>query len=587
LNRNDTLTTLHTGSCTDVLTESTSHPLRDTVCTSTGGLLVFSKHVVREGVNSESVALCTGLITNRGVGNDTGGLESRVANLNIVIGTKFDDHLELTGFSSTTVSDVELHDTIVGYTTDVLSAGIGWAFQSAVHHSGFTCHRSASKHACDRCSLYDISAHDANRQRVAIFSPKEQSLHGANATASGMAGGWRRLLEEESEHQWLTLSLFALFVLFGAFAIDATEHFVGDRITNVTAQHQGGLVLDIEYHETNGSYTSLVFAPGAGYHLFTEHVDDGTASVVYSPETSDLADEVNFLKTMPDGEILFSVEPNQLIGLQGNTMVTYDYGLEGQTFTALDVAEFENEESTHRLMLTQEGSTNSFRGVVGMSPTAPMSTSSGVQWHHVEAHSEGLWVGLGTHISASGADGSSPATPEPRPVLGWISWDGGDATPVLRNVEIFSSGIFHSFATSGTNLIVGGTVESLIIGLDEQVQTLSAPSSLVVDDLEGTVWFIGALGSTTISTYSDGMFEVHQLSRSVPVDASDAGAQQEFIHVHGTDADGQPIQWSIDITADGSIESGRGFLNLLFLIGGGVMLAMMAMYAIEQLRSTT
>ena len=402
-----------------------------------------------------------------------------------------------------------------------------------------------------------------------------------------MAGRWRRLLEEESEHQWLTLSLFALFVLFGAFAIDATEHFVGDRITNVTAQHQGGLVLDIEYHENNGSYTSLVFAPGAGYHLFTEHVDDGTVSEVYSPERIDLADEVNFLKTMPDGEILFSVQPNQLIGLQGNTMVTYDYGLEDESFTTLDVAEFENDKATHRLMLTQEGSTNSFRGVVGMSPTAPMSMSSGVQWHHVEAHSEGVWVGLGTHISTSGADGSSPATPEPRPVLGWIVWDGSDATPVLRNVEMFSSGMFHSFAPAGSDLIVGGTVESLVISPNEKVQTLNAPSTMVVSDLDGTVWFVGALGSTTISTYNDGVFEVHQLSRSIPVDASDAGAQQEFIHVHGTDANGQPIQWSIDTTADGSIESGRGFLNLLFLIGGGVLLAMMAMYAVEQLRSTT
>ena len=28
--------------------------------------------------------------------------------------------------------------------------------------------------------------------------------------------------------------------------------------------------------------------------------------------------------------------------------------------------------------------------------------------------------------------------------------------------------------------------------------------------------------------------EVHQLSRPVPVDVSDAGAQQELVHVHGT-----------------------------------------------------
>ena len=195
-------------------------------------------------------------------------------------------------------------------------------------------------------------------------------------------------------------------------------------------------------------------------------------------------------------------------------------------------------------------------------------------------------MGLGTHISASGADGSSPATPDPRPVLGWITWNGDEATPVLRNVQMFGSGMFHSFASSGTDLIVGGTVESLIITSDQEVQALDAPSAMVVSDLDGTAWFIGALGSTTVATYNGGVFEVHQLSRPVPVDVSDAGAQQEFIHVHGTDASGQPIQWSIDITADGSIESGRGFLNLLFLLGGGVMLAMMGMYAVEQLRTT-
>ena len=98
--------------------------------------------------------------------------------------------------------------------------------------------------------------------------------------------------------------------------------------------------------------------------------------------------------------------------------------------------------------------------------------------------------------------------------------------------------MFHSFASSGTNLIVGGTVESLVISSDQEVQALDAPSAMVVSDLEGTAWFIGALGSTTVATYNAGVFEVHQLSRHVPVDVSDAGAQQEFIHVHGTDVNG-------------------------------------------------
>ena len=69
-----------------------------------------------------------------------------------------------------------------------------------------------------------------------------------------MADGWRRLLEEESEHQWLTLSLFALFVALGAFAIEATEHFVGDTVVNDDASHQGGLVTHIEYNPDGEGY---------------------------------------------------------------------------------------------------------------------------------------------------------------------------------------------------------------------------------------------------------------------------------------------------------------------------------------------
>jgi len=166
LNGDHTLATLDTGGRTDILSEGTSHTLGDTVSTGTGGLLVLTKHVMREGVDAEGIPLCAGFITDGGVGNDTGCFKSSVANLNIVIGTKFEDDLELARLRSTSVSDMILVDTVVWHTTDVLSAGVGWAFQAAVHHSGFTCHRYASKQSCDRCSLYDISAPSVHAVRA-------------------------------------------------------------------------------------------------------------------------------------------------------------------------------------------------------------------------------------------------------------------------------------------------------------------------------------------------------------------------------------------------------------------------------------
>ena len=126
----------------------------------------------------------------------------------------------------------------------------------------------------------------------------------------------------------------------------------------------------------------------------------------------------------------------------------------------LDVAEYVNQDATQRLMLTKEGTQllpwRCRHGAHGSDVHL-----LGVQWHAIEAHSEGLWWALG-RTSAHRVLTVPVQQPDPRPVLGWITWNGDEATPVLRNVRCLRSGMFHSFASSGTDLIVGGTVESLI-----------------------------------------------------------------------------------------------------------------------------
>lgn len=61
---NHSLTTLHTSSRSDVLTKGATHTLRDTVSTGTGGLLVLSKDMMWESVDTKGVALCTGFLTD-------------------------------------------------------------------------------------------------------------------------------------------------------------------------------------------------------------------------------------------------------------------------------------------------------------------------------------------------------------------------------------------------------------------------------------------------------------------------------------------------------------------------------------------
>jgi hypothetical protein len=407
----------------------------------------------------------------------------------------------------------------------------------------------------------------------------QQSLHVAWVTATTMAGKWRRLLEQESEHQWLSIAAFFIFVLVGAFAIGATEHFVGATVVDVEAAHDGGLVTEIAYGPDAGTYTALVYSPQNGYSLYTEDTQNGDLRVVYSPETVDNGAEVNFLKTMPDGEILFSVTNNQVIGLQGEQMAFYDYPTTNGEFGVLDVAEHMSGDIVHRLLLTQEGTNTSVRGVVAMTPTPAMSTSLGVQWHTIESYGSDLWIALGTHVSTAGADGSSPATPQARPVLGWIQWEGTNATPVVQKVQTFGEGVFHSVAKSGDAVVIGGTSQSLLIHAPNDVEVLEIATVHVIADTNERVWFIGPMGSTVLRTYHNGDLDTHVLGRPMPVESHSVGASGRFVHVHGTDESGAPIQWSIDTSANGSIESGRGFLNLLYLMTGTVILALMIRYA--------
>mgnify|MGYP006110303975 CR=1 FL=1 len=236
------------------------------------------------------------------------------------------------------------------------------------------------------------------------------------------------------------------------------------------------------------------------------------------------------------------------------------------------------------LELTKESQGTSFRGTVGLNPTAPMSMASGIQWQHIEARSPGHWIGIGTHTTTSGADGSSPASPEPTPAIGWITWDGGNQTPVMERVKTFPNSLFHSIQSVSDGIVIGGTHFSIHVNAQGDYLEVDAPCAIAVADQEGSVWFIGEAGSSVIAQWTDGELRTHLLSKSIPISASVAGTQGDFVHFHGMNAAGEPAQWSIDIQANGSIENGRGFLNLLFILAGTFLMAMMALSAFNKMR---
>ena len=102
---------------------------------------------------------------------------------------------------------------------------------------------------------------------------------------ANMAKGWRGLLEEESEHQWVAISGFFVFIILGAIAIQGTSSLPGVDYRSNGLEAVDGRVMDIVYGDS-GSYTAMVLADEGGvifhYDEQGEVMDIGADSVSYT-----------------------------------------------------------------------------------------------------------------------------------------------------------------------------------------------------------------------------------------------------------------------------------------------------------------
>jgi hypothetical protein len=124
---------------------------------------------MRIGVDAKSVALDTGGVSDGRVGDHTGRFKGRVADLACVVGAQFEHDGETSRLSRTAVSNVELHDTVVGHTADVLASRVRRALDLAVHLCGLACHKGTSEQAPDLNDAYeasDVQPNDHRREKA-------------------------------------------------------------------------------------------------------------------------------------------------------------------------------------------------------------------------------------------------------------------------------------------------------------------------------------------------------------------------------------------------------------------------------------
>jgi hypothetical protein len=402
-----------------------------------------------------------------------------------------------------------------------------------------------------------------------------------------MAGRWRKLLEEESEHQWLAISLFFIFAIIGGFAIEGTSTLAGVDLGAGEAMHDDKRVLDVVYFGSDGSVASQLthmYVPGQGHFLYSQDSAE-TANMIFQPSEYDKGDEIRFMNEMNDNRAMLSIASNQLVQITLNEQIAYINVNTTDDFWIDDYQE--NGGPGSAMIVTQENDgTSTIRALSYYVASPPMVNSNSVNWDNIVHLSQNKWVATGTIANAQ-SSGDSPASPIVRTAIGIVEWQGNlSVSPVLISFTTGEEGQIHnSFATGNSQVIIAANTGAYQIEDDGSITHLDLPSQSAVTDSKGYTWFIGQKGTTSIASFNDGIVEVQELAKPIPLEIEVSEYEDGVIFMHGMDDNGAFELMTIDLTVQNSIEAGRGFLNFAFLTSCSIILVVMGWTALDRYRN--
>ena len=412
-----------------------------------------------------------------------------------------------------------------------------------------------------------------------------------------MAKGWRSLLEEESEHQWVAITGFFVFIILGALLIQGTSTLPGVNYSNNGLDAIDGRVLDIVYGDSD-TYTALILGEDGGM-IF--HYDDAGIINDIGTDYDDVLG-MTFMTELHDGSVVVSPSNNTLEVLHVNDEISQrtiiPLSSNQETFDVLDVAEQRSGDSYRWLMVTDEGNTTGLRGFGSINAplsstqeafgsatlTAAMVNSGNIGWNMVESLDDGTWIAIGSMTNSFSIDDESPALPTKHPVIGFISWSEGPTSPMLTSIEELDKGEIHSLIRlDNGSLLAAGTDSAVHISKDRTTTTVDFSSVSATLDDNGVVWMFGSQGSTSIVRMVDGVAEKMPLAQPLPLTVETSDVSDGVVYAHGLNANGEPATYTVDSLAIGSIESGRGFLNFMFFTVASIVMGVMIWTAFKRM----
>jgi len=394
---------------------------------------------------------------------------------------------------------------------------------------------------------------------------------------------WRNMLKQESEHQWIAIAGFFVFIIIGAIFIKGTSHIPGvDLIDNELGTEYR--IMDSKYADEDNSFM-LTYTSGEFEYLA---VNSGNKEVLIDSNSDIDAGGISGITMIDNGSVLIANGGNNAYLIDDSNISTFEINF-GQDNFSLAQIEQSNDYSDLFLLITTEN--DNLQGIRGLNTSGITSSSTpnneNVRWDSVSHVSTGKWIATGVYNTPVTSGDQSPAAPDMKPVWATILWDGGHTAPMIENIKIGLFGEYHSMIKLNHNhVIIAGTHETILLNhRSGSVINIDYSSVAGLSDNCNSAWLFNGKDSNSVLRFDGTSWDIEELPHQIPINIEASGFDGNTIYLHGMDDNGNSKTLTFDTSAVGSIESGSGFINLAFIIVSLIMFTIMAVNVLDKFRN--
>ena len=401
-----------------------------------------------------------------------------------------------------------------------------------------------------------------------------------------MAKVWKQILKQESEHQWLAIGVFFVFIILGAMMIKGTSFIPGiDLLDNEIGDDFR--IMESTYIDENENY--LLTYNQDDYELVWS--ENGDLKTVIGSDSNHDASSIDFITKLSNDSIIVPQESSSMLLIQDGNVFPFETNYGDDVFAIKYIVENQQHSNDNLLMLTTEADGKyGFRGLDSSGITSsPTPDNQNVEWQKVASISDELWIATGIYVPSPSIGEDSPATPSIRPVYATIIWSGGYTAPMISHLDSGGTGEvgeYHSIIHyNNDEIIIAGTHQTIRFNhVTNSAEKIDFASVAGISDDCNSAWLFNGMDSRSVLRISEDNHEIMKLPHKLPLTVESSGFDGETIYLHGTDNSGTSKVLTFDTTAVGSIESGRGFLNLSFIIISLIIFSVMAVNIYDRFR---